>query len=189
MTSVLGCNMMRVFTGGPNAFMAEEQHYNRAARYLAQCCDMAKPYGVKILIEIHNNSLAETAQEALKLHALVNRDNLGFIHDAGNMYITDTDYGLLSVQTLGNKMFHIHVKGEKRVAQGTKGCFSDITEKGREYFCHTLLKDSAADHKPLFDALNQTDYKGWVSLECHVAMPYDQKIAEDLRELKKLMNS
>ncbi|MDF2662684.1 MAG: xylose isomerase-like barrel protein [Paenibacillus sp.] len=184
----LGSTMIRVVAGGPNAFLAQDYHYAKSAYWLRKCAVEAKKHERKIVLEIHNISLAETVESSLRLVHLVGEDNVGLIHDAGNMYITDTDYGRDSVIGLGDRMFHVHVKDEKRVdATGTPGTFVNLTKHGQEKFLQCRLGEGEADHQPLFDALKETGYAGWVTLECHAPFPAYERLEHDLAKVKQMM--
>ncbi|SDD64867.1 Sugar phosphate isomerase/epimerase [Paenibacillus sp. UNCCL117] len=184
----LGASMVRVGAGGPNAFLAKDYHYAKAAYWLNRCAEEAAKHHVRVILEIHNVSLVETVQDSLRLAALVNQPNLGFIHDAGNMYITDTDYGRESVLTLGKHLFHVHVKDEKRVeAAGAPGTFANLTKHGQEFFLQSRMGEGGADHRPLFDALRETGYDGWVTLECHAPFPPYERLEHDFRFVKELL--
>jgi L-ribulose-5-phosphate 3-epimerase len=182
----LDASMIRVQPGGPNAFLAKEYHYAKAAYWLHRCALEAKSVGKKIVLEIHNQSLVENVESSLHLLRLIDCDNVGMIHDAGNMYITDTDYGRDSVLKLGNRLFHVHVKDEKRVNEvGERGTFINITRHGEEKFMHCRLGEGKADHKPLFDTLREIGYEQWVTLECNAPFPPAERLEYDLRQVKK----
>lgn len=184
----LGASMIRVGSGGPNAFLAKDYHYAKAAYWLNRCAEEAKPHQVKIVLEIHNISLVETVESGLRLLNLVDQPNVGLIHDAGNMYITDTDYGRDSVLKLGSKMFHVHVKDEKRVSEvGAPGTFVNRTHRGEEKFLQCRLGEGEADHQPLFDALSETGYDGWVTLECHAPFPAYERMEHDFAKVKEML--
>lgn len=185
---VLGTRMIRVFPGGPNAFKAQDYHYAKAAHWMRAIAEEAVKHEVNVLMEIHNNSLVETVDSSLRLLELIGRDNVGMIHDAGNMYITDTDYGRESVLRLGRRLMHVHVKDELRVAElGTPGTFADTTRHGRELFLQSRLGEGGADHRPLFDALRETGYSDWVTLECHAPFPAYERLEHDFAAVRRLI--
>jgi sugar phosphate isomerase/epimerase len=137
-------------------------------------------------MEIHNGSLIETVEAADNFIKKINRENVGFIHDAGNMYITDTEYGEKSVETLGNKIFHVHVKDELRVNDDTlPGAFHDRTIYGNETFQQKMLGEGAVDHVPLFKALRKIGYNGFLSSECHAVVPEIEKAKHEIKEIRK----
>jgi len=186
----LDASMVRVFPGGPNAFRAHDYHYAKAAHWLSLCAEEAKKQDVSVVLEIHNNSLVETVDSSLRLLSMIESDNIGMIHDAGNMYITDTDYGRESVLKLGDRLFHVHVKDELRVSElGAPGTFADTTRHGREMFLQSRMGEGGADHRPLFDALRETGYSGWVTLECHAPFPPYERLEHDLRFVRGIIAS
>ncbi|KRE89810.1 xylose isomerase [Paenibacillus sp. Soil766] len=183
----LGASMMRVLTGGPNAFLAHEYHYAKAAYWLERCAEEAKAHNMDVLVELHNESLVETVDDALKLLQLVKNESIGFIHDAGNMYITDTDYGYESVKKLGKHLKHVHVKDERRTSDGSEpGAFTNRTRRGVENFVPCLLGEGEADHGALFEALREIGYKNWVTLECHTLESGFERLQHDYQFVRKL---
>lgn len=183
----LGASMMRVLTGGPNAFLAHDYHYSKAAYWLERCAEEAEAYHVDVLVELHNESLVETADDALKLIRLVNSERIGFIHDAGNMFITGTDYGSESVKKLGKHLKHVHVKDERRTwDDSAPGAFTNKTRKGVEKFAPCLMGEGEADHGPLFQALRETGYENWVTLECHTPESGLQRLKHDFQYVRRL---
>lgn len=185
----LGSTMIRVSPGGPNAFLAHDYHYAKAANWLNRCAVEAKACNIRIVLEIHNESLIETVESSLRLLNMLEYDNVGMIHDAGNMYITDTDYGPDSIYKLGKHLFHVHVKDELRVKEaGEPGTFVNLTHRGEESFLQCRLGEGEADHKPLFNTLVETGYKDWVTLECHAPFPAYERLDHDFNVVKKLAN-
>jgi L-ribulose-5-phosphate 3-epimerase len=181
----LSAALIRVQPGGPNAFLAHDYHYAKAAYWLSRCAEEAASYGVGIAVEIHNQSIVETADDAVRLMDLVGSANAGVIHDAGNMYITGTDYGRDSVHRLGNRLVHVHVKDELRIpAAGDPGTFVNRTVRGEEAFLQCLIGEGEVDHLPLFETLAETGYDGWITLECFAPFPAYERYGHDLKELR-----
>lgn len=177
----LRADALRLFPGGPNAFLAQDYHYEKAAFWLRRCAVEAASRGKRILLEIHNNSLVETPDSALRLLGLVNDDTVGLIHDAGNMYIVGTDFGRDSVSRLGTHLRHVHVKDEKRISvSGEPGTFKNRTVRGEEHFLQCRLGEGEVDHRELFAALQDADYRGWLTLECFAPYPPEEQLAHDL---------
>lgn len=77
--------------------------------YLRRVADVAAEYDCTVCIEIHVGRLVEAADSTVQFLYLVDRENVGVIHDAGNMYTVDADYGWESVERLGESF--VHVKG------------------------------------------------------------------------------
>ncbi|QGH33450.1 TIM barrel protein [Gracilibacillus salitolerans] len=188
--NILDVGMIRVFPGGPNAFLAENYHYEKAAYWLKKCVEEAKVHGIKVLLEIHNLSLIETIESSKKLLKMVDEPgHIGLIHDAGNMYITDTCYTRESILDLRNQLFHVHVKDEKRIEEaGAPGTFTNLTKNGTEHFLQCLLEEGKVEHQPVFDSLSEIGYDKWVTLECAAPYPPKERLLKDLIKVKELIN-
>lgn len=185
---ILGSSMIRVGPGGPNAFLAQNYHYEKAAYWLNRCAEAAKAVNINVVLEIHNVTLIETVENCKRLIQKINFDNVGFIHDAGNMYISDTDFGRKSILDLGNQLFHVHIKDEKRVEKvGDAGTFYNATKHGKEAFMHCRLGEGAADHQPLFDALKETGYDQWITLETAAPFPLEERMQQELKKVKQML--
>jgi len=187
-SDILGAGLIRIFQGGPNAFLAEDYHYIKTAHWLNLCATEAGKYDKRIILEIHNNSLVETVESARRLLQLVDCSRIGLIHDAGNMYITDTDYGRDSILMLSDHIFHVHVKDEKRIQEaGEPGTFTNRTKHGEEAFRQCKLGEGEVDHHPVFRALREIGYDGWVTLECFAAEPAENRLEHDLRTVQQML--
>ncbi|MFD2329550.1 sugar phosphate isomerase/epimerase family protein [Cohnella sp. GCM10020058] len=177
----LGADAVRLFQGGPSAFLAQDYHYEKTAFWLRRCADEARRQDKRILLEIHNNSLIETIDGAQRLLALVGDSRVGLIHDAGNMYITGEDFGRESVRRLGDAIRHVHVKDEKRIPLADMpGSFRNRTVRGEEHFLQCRLGEGEVDHRELFAALQAADYGGWIALECFAPYPPEEQLGHDL---------
>lgn len=187
---MLDIEMLRIFQGGPNAFLAEDYHYAKAAHWIRKCAEEARTAGKRIVLEIHNQSLVETTDSALRLLDLIGEDHVGVIHDAGNMYITDTDYGEESVRQLGSRLFHVHIKDEQRIGQvGAPGTFKNLTRHGEEFFLQCRLGEGEVDHSGLLRGLRQQQYQGWLTLECAAPYPPKERLAYDLLVIKEWLQN
>ncbi len=185
----LGCDLLRIWAGGPNAFMAQNYHYEKAAYWLNKCCDIAKDGGIRLGIEIHNNTLVESADDALKLWNMVGSDSLGFIHDAGNMYISDTDYGIDGLKKLGTHLFHMHIKSEERVPEGTEGSFKSLNRHGCEYIRQVVIDEGKVDFNAVFAALKEIGYSGFMSCECFAYNKGDiERSKQDIDSMRRIMS-
>ncbi len=184
----LGTDLMRISCGGPSAFLAQDYHYEKAAYWIQKCADFAAQAGKRLAMEIHNVTLVESAEDAIKLLNMIDRDNVGVIHDAGNMYISGNDFGTQSVELLGDKIFHVHVKDIERIEdKNLPASFYNPTKNGTELFRYTLLNEGGTDHQPLFDALKKSGYKGYLSTECGAALPDVERAEYEIKEMNRML--
>lgn len=168
MADTLGCDLVRHNPGGPPQYEASDDDYTETADWMRRAADMAAEHDIRLTLELHGGSLAESATGAMKLLDLIDRPNYGVTHDAGNMYIADVPFGHESIETLRDRILHVHVKGERRIEDPTlEGAFEFETRNGIETFQHTLLDEGANCHEPVFEALRDIGYDGYASVECH----------------------
>ena len=135
-------------------------------------------------MEIHDGGLIQSAYGAKRLLELIDRPNVGVIHDAGNMYISGADFGEESVKVLEEKIFHVHVKDELKVADLSDPSSFQVRD---EFYCHKLLGQGGVDHLPLFKALQERGYDGFLSAECHGAMDPLETARHEYRAIKELI--
>ena len=51
---------------------------------------------------------AETTESTLRLVDAIDRENVGVIHDASNIFIVDDDFDPASIDRLGDHLAHVH---------------------------------------------------------------------------------
>ncbi|MCO8254957.1 sugar phosphate isomerase/epimerase [Haladaptatus sp. AB618] len=179
---ILDCPRVRHGPGGPPSRDADDDAYRTGAKWMRRAADVAADYDATLLMEIHSNTIIESAADAERLLDAIGRENVGVIHDAGNMYISDVGYGRESVERLGDDLRHVHVKDERRCADSgpeQPGRFELETCHGVEAFEPRLLGTGDVDHAPLFEALAERGYDGYITAECH-RPPDDARSATDI---------
>ncbi|MGM0492953.1 MAG: sugar phosphate isomerase/epimerase family protein, partial [Armatimonadota bacterium] len=161
----LECDMIRVQPGGPpKPSAAREDHWERAAHYLRECCDLALTPDVGVVME-NNFGLSATCDATLEMIARVDRPNLGINYDPGNLYRMDRYYGHEALARFGQLAWNVQVKD----------CYKD----DREDDYKLLLGEGEVDYAPIFAWLKEMDYDGHVSAESHKE-PTDDLTAVDI---------
>lgn len=168
LAEIVGCDLIRHGPDGPPEFRASEDDYERAAAWMRRAADVSAAYDKEIAVEVHALKITETPETTRAFLDRIDRENVGAIHDAGNMYIVGTEFGRESVMELGDRLQHVHVKDELRVADDAPGTFEVERPRGDQRFQPRLLGEGGVDHAPLFEALTDRDYGGYVVAECHV---------------------
>jgi len=164
MAKEIGASFVVHHPGGPTPKETGEKDFQKATKWMKRAANYAREVGIKVVMEIHMDELVETAESALRLLGLINQRNIGLIYDAGNMYVSNTEYGERVIEMLGEKIFHFHVKDVKKIKD--KRNISSYHEFRNEYFCFTLLEEGEVEHLSLFRALKKTGYEGYLSCEC-----------------------
>ncbi|UTF52466.1 sugar phosphate isomerase/epimerase family protein [Natronosalvus rutilus] len=172
--TLLDCDLVRHNPGGPAPWKATDEDVETAATWYQRAADRAAAYDVTLLIEIHARWLSETVSGTKQLLSAIGRDNVGVIHDAGNMFLVGEEYSADSVDRLGDDLRHVHVKDEQRVVDADEfpGSFRLETADGLQTYRPRRLGEGEVDHAPLFEALAAAEYDGFVTAECSV--PQDE---------------
>ncbi len=159
--------MIRVQPGGPpKPSAAREDHWERAAHYLRECCDLALSRDVGVVIE-NNFGLSATCDATLEMIARVDRPNLGINYDPGNLYRMDRYYGIEALARFGQLVWNVQVKD----------CYRDAhTDDYR-----LLLGEGEVDYASIFAWLKDMEYDGHLSAESHKE-PTEEMSARDIAE-------
>lgn len=91
--------------------IATEADYERVAEAYRELADLAAPLGVRINIEIHPNTVHDTAAATVRLLALIDRPGVAVTVDPSNasaLSEADRDPGVLDL--LGDRATYLHVK-------------------------------------------------------------------------------
>jgi len=161
----LECDMIRVQPGGPpKPSAARDDHWERAAHYLRECCDLALTPDIGVVME-NNFGLSATCDATLEMIARVDRPNLGINYDPGNLYRMDRYYGHEVLARFGQLAWNVQVKD----------CYKD----DREDDYKLLLGEGEVDYPSIFAWLNDVDYDGHLSAESHKE-PTDDLSAVDI---------
>ncbi len=159
------CDMIRVGPGGPRDVRdARDDHWGRAAYYLAECCDRALARGVGIIVE-NNWGLSMTVDSTLDLVARVDRPNLGVNYDPGNLYRMGRFYAVEALERFGELVWNVQVKD------------ADKSEGFDNW--QVLLGEGKVDYETIFAWLIAEEYEGFASVECH-RDPDEQMTAVDI---------
>lgn len=183
----LEVELIRHGAGGPTPREATDEELETAAAWLRRAADRAGAYDRTIGLEIHPNRLTETVDSTLGLLELVDRDNVGVIHDAGNMFIVEDDHGPASIERLGEDLLHVHIKDLSRSSDPElPDAFSLETARGDASFRRELLGDGDVDHEPLINALADAGYGGYTTVESNIARIDPETVAaEELYRLSE----
>ena len=164
-----------------NAYRDDEARV--VATWLGKACDQAAKHESRIVAEIHFGQYCETVDMARKMIDLVDRPNVGVIHDAGNLHITGDIYGEDSVKRLGDWIFHVHIKDMVRAAAGDQAAHD--YPAGR--FKRALLNEGDVQHLDLFRELKKSGYSGYLSCEASGGEDPAAVAKHEFSEMQKLL--
>jgi sugar phosphate isomerase/epimerase len=162
--NILGCDMVRLWADklGQNVSQPREDHFLRAAHYLAIAADRAAVTGVRVLLENHL-AMTINADMTLKLIRLIDRPNVVVNFDPGNMFLAGEPYGRAATMRLRPHVGNVQVKEGSRATDQPGG---DATlSRGGTY--DLLLGEGDMDHMSYLRPLHESGYEGFYMAECH----------------------
>lgn len=181
--AAMRCPLLKVTAGRLRDHNYRDEEAAVVSAWLGRASDLAAKRSVQVVAEIHFGQYCETVAMARRIADLVDRPNFGVIHDAGNLHITNDIYGQDSVDVLGDSILHVHIKDMVSAALDD--------EKGHDYlrgrFKRALLGDGDVDHLPLFRALRQIAYTGFLSCEASGGSAPVAVARHELAEVRRLL--
>ena len=170
----LGCTMLQHGPGGDSR-TATDAAFQEAARWLRQAGEIARARGVRLAMEGGEN-MCESAASTQRLLNLIGPDlagTVGVIFDPANMLSRGNDYGPESTRQLFPRLFQVHVKDERRVAQPPPGA--------RWPFVSVPLGTGDVGWPTVLDTLHALGYAGWFGCE---GLPEMEPLARAQGELE-----
>ncbi len=131
------------------------EHARAAQRFLESVINLTGGSGVKPLVEIHHGTLLPSASLAHRLLSPFSPEEVGVIHDAGNMVFEGFEDYRLGLELLGPYLAHVHLKNARYA----------VGESGVQRAEWSPLEDGAVDLPQLLDALTAVGYNGWLVVE------------------------
>ncbi|MEW6355732.1 MAG: sugar phosphate isomerase/epimerase [Planctomycetota bacterium] len=161
--------------GRNGSALATDEHYERAASALRQLGAQAESEGVTLTLEIHMNTLHDTAASTLKLLNMVGSRAVLANPDPGNMYATSTaEDGVQAISTLAGRIGLAHLK--------------NCVNVNGAYNYSTLLESGDIDFFKVLDALKKTGYDGPITIEyCGLGDP-NVAAARDIVYARSVLN-
>ncbi len=180
----MSCSMVKVTAGRLKNSAFQDDEARTVAAWLAHAADLAAKHGARIVTEIHFGQYCETVAMACRIIELVQRPNFGVIHDAGNLYIAGDSYGEESVDRLGDRIFHVHIKDMMKVAADDGAAHDRPTSR----FKRALLNEGDVDHLSLFRGLKKKGYRGYLSCEATGGDDPTAVARHEFAEMQKLLS-
>lgn len=180
-TAALGAPAVRVRTPSLGDAPYPES-FARARDLIPAIAARAGQLGVKVLVELHHQTVVSSPSAALRLLDGLDPTTVGVLHDVGNLLIEGGEDLEAGLQMLGPFLAHVHVKSGRWAPAGRR---PDGTRDWQ--FAWAPMAEGQADLGRLFAALRAVGYDGWVSSEdFSTAEPLEQRTAGNLALLRAL---
>lgn len=142
-------------TGGPGY----RSLFSQAVGFLDEAQARAARRGVRIALELHQNTIFPSASLAHRAVARFDPTRVGVIYDVGNLVVEGYENHLIATELLGPHLHHVHLKNaEIRPVDGPGPVRRHLPR-------WSPLDDGAVDVAGTLGHLEQIGYAGWVSLE------------------------
>ena len=130
------------------AYYSWEKDFNNYAEQMANACDIAAEYGLKIALECFPGSLVSTPHAMLKILECVNRKNFGIQLDTAHLMNQRIDIETAIFILGGERIFNVHAKDSDGMTRGNLACGTGLIE-----------------YTAVIRALKNVGYKGNISIE------------------------
>jgi sugar phosphate isomerase/epimerase len=156
---------------------ATEEHYERAIEAYRVLGPPAERAGVTITLEVHMNTIHDTAASAVRLLDAIGSPAVRANLDPGNMWgVRTSEHPVEAVGILGGRIAFVHFKNARRVSHIPVGVDYDYT-----------LKAGELDYYAIVSALVRSGFQGPYGLEWSGSGDPSVPSREDIEYLKGLL--
>ncbi|MBI4131260.1 MAG: sugar phosphate isomerase/epimerase [Nitrosarchaeum sp.] len=167
----LGVKTVSTEPGGPLLGLSEKEGLELFYDGLNEVIDVAEKNRVKLLIEPEPGLLIENSSQFLNFISRFNTKYLGLNFDVGHFFCVGERPDKL-IKTLADFIDHIHLE--------------DIAES-REHK-HLIPGHGAVDLKNVFNAINDIDYRNYVTLELYPYLDNPENAAKEAMQFIHSLN-
>ncbi|SDP09614.1 inosose dehydratase [Paenibacillus sp. yr247] len=168
-----------------------DEHWASLCENLNAAGEFCRSHRMTLVYHIHAGTGVETMEETDRLCLGTNPDVVSLLVDTGHLYYCGVDPAEV-VRKYGDRVKYIHLKDVRQdVLDRVKKediNFNDAVRLG----VFTVPGDGVIDFKPVFEALAEANYQGWLVIEAEqdslVANPiqYSKKAQEYIHSLTNL---
>ena len=170
--------------GAPDGY-DRTQNYNdlfrKAVDAYGKAIEIARGYGVRIVVEVHRGTLTVSASQAHRLVSHFDPRDIGVIYDLSNMTMEGFECARMGMELLGPYLAHVYVAGHRPAPQETRADGTvDWDWEG------VSLAAGLMDYEQCLADLKAVGYEGYISLEDFRPIPSRDKLEEGIAYLRAL---
>jgi len=171
--------------GAPRGYSRQEDYtklIDDTIRAFEQALQITRDYGVRVILEIHRNTVACSASQAYNVVRNFDSSDVGVIFDIANMSLGQGHEPFkMGLDLLGDYVAHVHAGGGK-VSPGERGEAGQLTWNWET--CD--LADSIADVPEFVGDLKAMGYEGFISVEDFRSTDTREKLSTQLEFLRSV---
>lgn len=141
-----------------------DEEWEKLASGLEALGDLAHEKGMEIVYHHHMGTGVQTTTEIARLMEMTQPDKVKLLFDTGHLVFSGED-PIKIYQTYQDRIYHIHFKDiRQKVAEevvSEKDSFLSGVKKG----VFTVPGDGMIDFKPIWQAIQNSQYSGWIVVE------------------------
>jgi sugar phosphate isomerase/epimerase len=162
-----------------------KENYNKlladAVKGWEKIVALGKKHGVKPVAEIHMGTIITSASAAYRFASHFKPDEMGIIHDCGNMVYEGFENHQMGLEILGPYLAHVHIKNSVWAIQS-----GDPDGNLRWASGWATLRNGQVNLRDFLKTLRATGYDDWLSLEdFSTVLPLEPRIRDDLAYIKQ----
>ncbi len=177
--AAVGAPMLRVSPPGWDHSVPWHAAFAEAIELWRPVVDLGRKYGVRILAELHHNSLLPSASAMRRFVEHFEPESVGVIYDPGNMVHEGWEHPDLSIGVLGPYLAHVHVKNARWLLAGE----DQGTARWRGEMCR--LTEGQVVWPDILKALQRQGYDGWFATEDFGVGDTREKLAANVATLRE----
>jgi sugar phosphate isomerase/epimerase len=164
--------LVRVWAGNKSPLEASKKEWNNCIEELKEVSEKARKWGLTLIIEMHNNSFAETGNWAKKLIDKTGENNVKLNFQVHHPPDKENPYS--RIKEVASLVENVHVQNRKQV-------------NGKWEI--SLLEEGSVDYKPIYQELQRVNFTGYMEVEFVKGSSLQEKknsLIKDYRYLKRL---
>ena len=147
----------------------------------ARCVELAKGTGVKLILEMHGNTIHPSASLAYRIVSNFSSNDVGVIYDPQNMVRDGYETPAIAISVLGDYLAHCHFGAHRPVA-------GEPDENGTVVWKWERCKinEGLFNFPVIFKLLKKVNYSHFISVEDFGPQPPEEKFSEAITYFKKI---
>lgn len=157
MAAAAGAPMIRLQGARPGSRSSYREAAEATSAFLRAAVPECRAQGVKLVLEIHQDTVCPSASLAAQFAAPFDPADMGVIYDVGNLVFEGYEQHRLGLELLGAHLAHVHLKNAAVAPPAER--------PGVWRPRWAPLDDGQVDVPAFLSLLRSIRYRGWLSLE------------------------